>query len=370
MQAITLNHKTVPLDWLRGAAAEINRPVFSPYEQDVLQFCRQWLAGQETFTLTTSGSTGRPRPISLHRQQMIASARLTGQTLGLEPGDRALVCLPVNFIAGMMMVVRGFELGLDLTIVKPAGNPLDEFPAGAHFDFSAFVPLQLQRILAESPQQQTILNRMKAILVGGAPLSPALTQQLQAISAPLYHTYGMTETVSHIALRRLNGPHASEYFSPLPGVEVGLDQRGCLTITAAVTNGQTLYTNDLAELNPGGSFKWLGRVDNVINSGGIKVQIEKVEAALEELLHTFHHGRFAGRRFVVGPRPHPRLGQAVVAVFEGRPFSAAEQSQLQSELRSTLTRYEVPHTFYFLPALPETPTGKIDRIICLKNLTD
>ncbi len=368
MKTINLNHKIYRLAWLLDPSLEIERLSLSPYEKDVARFCRQWLAGQEIFTVTTSGSTGRPKPITLTRQQMIASARLTGQALGLQPGDQALVCLSIHYIAGMMMLVRGFELDLELTIINPSSQPLREFPPETHFDFSAFVPLQLEQILTESPDKQDILNRMKAILIGGAPISPALQQQLQTISAPIYHTYGMTETVSHIALKRLNGPHASDYFTPLPGVEIGLDLRGCLTIKAMVTNDQTVYTNDLAELRPDGSFKWLGRIDNVINSGGVKIQIEKVEAVLETVLHTLRHGRYAGRRFMIGPLPHPQLGQAVVAIIEGEPFSPAEQVEIRSILRQTLTKYEIPRTFYFLSTLSETPTGKIDRTACLRKI--
>jgi O-succinylbenzoic acid--CoA ligase len=368
MKAITLNHKTYPIDWLRDSAVEIERQVLSPYEKDVLCFCRQWLSGQETFSLTTSGSTGQPKPIVLTRKQMIASARLTGQTLGLQPGDKALVCLSTQYIAGMMMLVRGFELDLQLTIVTPTGNPLREFPAGSRFDFCAFVPLQLQRILAESPDKVSILDGMKAILVGGAPVSPDLEQQLQTIAAPVYHTYGMTETVTHVALRRLNGPEANDYFVPLPGVDLGLDRRGCLTIKAEMTNNQTVYTNDQVELRPDGSFTWLGRIDNVINSGGVKVQVEKVEAALEDVLRTFHDGRLGKRRFIVGRLPHAQLGQAVVAIIEGNPFSPDEQVELQTKLEKTLTKYEIPRTFHFLPAIPETPTGKIDRIACLQKI--
>jgi O-succinylbenzoic acid--CoA ligase len=178
----------------------------------------------------------------------------------------------------------------------------------------------------------------------------------------------MTETVTHIALKRLNGPHASDYFSPLPGVEVGLDNRSCLTIKAEVTNGQTIHTNDLAKLRPDGSFKWLGRIDNVINSGGVKVQVEKVEAALEDVLRTFNDGRLVKRRFMVGPLPHAQLGQAVVAVIEGEPLSPEKQFALQSNLQRTLTKYEIPRRFYFLHTLPETPTGKIDRVACIKKI--
>ena len=147
---------------------------------------------------------------------MITSAHWTGQALGLQPGDRALVCLSVTYIAGMMMLVRGFELGLHLTVIAPVSRPLAAFRPTEHFDFTAMVPLQLHATLHGNAHERTILDAMKAVLIGGAPVSLALEEQLQQLQAPLYHTYGMTETVSHIALRRLNGPQRSDRFMPLP----------------------------------------------------------------------------------------------------------------------------------------------------------
>ena len=298
----------------------------SDYERCILQFCQQWLSGQETFTLQTSGSTGRPKTIPLTRAQMITSAQCTGRALGLQPGDRALVCLSVAYIAGMMMLVRGFELGLHLTVIDPVSRPLAHCAPAVRFDFTAMVPLQLHATLHGDPHEGAILDAMKAVLIGGAPVSLALEEQLQRVQASLYHTYGMTETVSHIALRRLNGPQRSDRFIAFDEVRLGLDARGCLTITSALTRGETLATNDLVELHADGSFRWLGRVDNVINSGGVKVHIEQVERALEAWLLHYREGVYAERRFFVGPLEHARLGHAVVAVIEGEPC-AGEGSQ-------------------------------------------
>jgi O-succinylbenzoic acid--CoA ligase len=289
---------------------------------------------------------------------------------------------------------------LDLVIIPPSSNPLADFPPDTHFDFTAIVPLQLQTILSEAPTKIDILNRMKAILVGGAPVSLALQKQLQSITAPIYHTYGMTETVSHIALRRLNGPNATDRFSPFEGVDLALDERGCLTITAPVTQGETLHTNDLVDLQPDGSFIWLGRVDNVINSGGVKVQLEKVERAIEAFLVEYQQGQYAGRRFLVGALPDERLGQALVAVVEGAPLTEAAtndwepslwderrttngngvfentvvaheqrfETALRTDLSRILSRYEVPRQIFFLESLLETPTGKTDRLANLDRL--
>jgi O-succinylbenzoic acid--CoA ligase len=274
----------------------------------------------------------------------------------------------------MMMLVRGFERGLHMTIVDPVSRPLAALPAGSRFELTAMVPLQLHETLEGDAHERAILNAMKGILIGGAPVSMALAQQLQQIEAPMYHTYGMTETVSHIALKRLNGPGRSDRFIPFNGVELSLDERGCLRIVSALTRGETLQTNDLVELDADGSFRWLGRIDHVINSGGVKVQTEKVETALEAWLLTYQGGMHANRRFFVGPLPHERLGQAVVAVIEGRPFedqnaaSPGLEETIRQQLQPMLTPYEAPRHVYFVDQLLETPTGKIDRRSTLRRI--
>lgn len=339
----------------------------SDYERGVLQFCRQWLSGQETFTLQTSGSTGQPKAIHLTRTQMITSAHWTGEALGIRSGDRALVCLSVAYIAGMMMLVRGFELGLHVTVIDPVSRPLAAWSPTVRFDFTAMVPLQLHETLHGAPHEGAILDNMQGVLIGGAPISLALEEHSQRVQAPLYHTYGMTETVSHIALRRFNGPQRSDRFIPFDEVRLGIDARGCLTITSALTRGETLQTNDLVELQADGAFRWVGRIDNVINSGGVKVHIEQVERALEAWLLHYQAGVYAERRFFIGPLAHARLGYAVVAVIEGEPCGAEAtgaatlETALRIHVQQVLTPYEVPRKVYFVPKLLETPTGKIDR---------
>ena len=365
MDSLVLNGK---IYLLRDLANCSDDPAISDYERRVLQFAHEWLSGQETFTVHTSGSTGQPKAIPLTRQQMVTSANLTCRALGIEPGNRAFVCVSVEYIAGMMMLVRGFELGLRMTIVDPVSRPLAALPIDSRFELTAMVPLQLHETLQGEAHERAILNAMKGILIGGAPVSLALAQQVQQIEAPMYHTYGMTETVSHIALKRLNGPERSDRFIPFDGVELSLDERGCLRIVSALTRDEILQTNDLAELYADGSFRWLGRIDNVINSGGVKVQTEKVETALEAWLLTYQGGVHADRRFFVGPLPHERLGQAVVAVIEGRPFedqTSGLEATIRQQLQEMLTPYEAPRNVYFVDQLLETPTGKID---CRSNL--
>lgn len=342
-----------------------------PTARHVVQFCQQWLHGHETFTLHTSGSTGQPKMLQVTRTQMATSARWTGQALGLQPGDRALVCLSTAYIAGMMMLVRGLELDLPLTVIDPVSHPLAATHLGPEpYAFTALVPLQLQATLQGTPEERLRLHAMKGVLIGGAPVSLALEAQLQSVPAPLYHTYGMTETVSHIALRRLNGPHRRADFTPFPEVRLGLDPRGCLTITSLLTGGATLVTNDLVDLRPDGTFQWLGRLDNVINSGGVKIHTEQVERALEDWLLHYEAGRYAQRRFLVGALPDERLGHTVVTLIEGPAWALPETilHSLRTALQPALSPYALPRQLHFVPRFRETPTGKVDRGATLQPL--
>ncbi|MFD1139728.1 AMP-binding protein [Larkinella insperata] len=329
------------------------------YEAKAVHFCRAWLSGQSFFTLHTSGSTGAPKPIILSRSQMRASAHLTGQTFGLRAGDRALACLNIDYIAGVMMLVRGLELGLDLTVVEPASNPFQGFDASLDaLDFAAFVPLQMHTLLDQAERSLPVLNRMKAILVGGAAVDQALASRVQAIEAPVFSTYGMTETVSHIAVRRINGPGQTDVFRALNGVEIGVDNRGCLNINAAATDFQTVQTNDVVELIDPRHFRLLGRADSIINSGGVKIQPERVEEVIAGVLAREH----LQTRFFIYGVPGGRLGQQVVLFVEdenGWPESRIDA--VKNTVRQKIGPYAVPRKVLALPVFQETPTGKIDK---------
>jgi o-succinylbenzoate---CoA ligase len=338
----------------------------TPYKTQAASFSQAWQSGQTEFTLHTSGSTGTPKPIRLTRAQMQASAELTGRTFGLNPGDSALCCLNIAYVAGTMMLVRAMTLDLKLTLVEPTGNPLASFDSNTtHFDFLAFVPLQLQAILEQTPEKTAILNRAKAILLGGAATSPAQEAQLQVIEAPVYATYGMTETVSHVAIRRLNGPEATDFFTVLEGVELGTDQRDCLNIRAAASNHQLVQTNDVVEWTdtqvPHRQFRLLGRADSIINSGGVKVQPEQVERVIQ---HILAQQNLSPRLFVTGV-PDERLGQRIVLVVEGNQDVQQQiqrwQPHCSEQVREEVGPYAVPKDIIFAPSFHETPTGKVDR---------
>ncbi len=367
MTGLKLNGKFFTSEWIVENFRDLKPAQFSQQERATLSFCGRWLTGVEQFIVPTSGSTGKPKRISLTRAQMTLSAHMTGKTLHLQPRERVLVCLSPAHIAGLMMLVRGFVLDLDLTIVEPASDPFEslDFENTPPFDFASFVPLQMQTILSAGEKYRDFLNKMKAILVGGAPVSVSLHQQIQNVYAPVYQTFGMTETVSHVALRRLNGAEASESYRALPGVEIGQDARGCLTIQSALTNNRTIVTNDMVELVSPKSFIWLGRIDNVINSGGVKIQAEKVEAAIAEALYEMN---IQPGEFFVGGLLDDKYGQTVTAIFEGPSFSQEFQRTISDALSKKLSKYELPKRFHFVEALIRTPNGKIDRIANLNRL--
>jgi o-succinylbenzoate---CoA ligase len=202
---------------------------------------------------------------------------------------------------------------------------------------------------------------MQAILLGGGPIDEALHKDVEQLSAPVYHTYGMTETATHVALRRLNGLARSDAFTPLPGVELTLDTRGCLAIRGPVTAGAWLQTNDIVDLRGDGSFIWLGRWDNVINTGGVKVQIEQAEVTVNACQARSTNLAWVGRRLAIAGLPDARLGQAVALVIEGPPLGADAEAAIQDALRTELDRFALPRRFVYVPGLPQTPTGKIDR---------
>jgi O-succinylbenzoic acid--CoA ligase len=360
--SLLLNGREFTYAAIQQYPAQLAAPV-NGYEARVLDFVRQWLNGAQEFGLRTSGSTGAPQLIQLRRRQLEASARRTGDFFDLGPGDRALVCLNCEYIGGMMMLVRGLERHMHLTIVEPQADPLALAPAGAKFDFAAFVPLQLRTLLDTGHAEQ--LNTMKTILVGGATVDTTLHKDVQQLTVPVLHTYGMTETCSHIALRRLNGPGASARYRVLPGIAAGLDARGCLTLRGDVTDDQLIITNDVVSLDPAThTFEWLGRADFTINSGGVKVQAEKVELVLEVALAELGQPR---RCFVAG-RPDERLGEQVTAFVEGTPLPAALEERLHTLLAERLDRYERPRQVVYAPAFRTTATGKLDRPATLRGL--
>lgn len=358
--SIQLNHREVLIDSIlkREFQSENN------FEQSTLAFINDWLSGTASFSFQTSGSTGTPKLFTFTRQQMQRSAARTVKALGLQPGDKALVCLNTQYIAGKMMLVRALEYQLPLTIIDPTSNPFGQLPSNYQPDFMAVVPMQLKS-LVENQKNYPRLNNMKAILVGGAAIGISLRNDLQKLSCPVYETYGMTETLSNVALRLTNTTTKTEQFTPLEGVNITIDYRGCLVIHDSI-QPEPLVTNDLGEVDSNGNFIWLGRFDNVINTGGIKVYPEKVEQALEQ-----HLSKFTPTfNYFIGSTPDDRFGQVVTLFVDKNALSQTDLKRIITKVNSLPSGPEKPKRIALIGIWRLTETGKTDRKHIISSLPD
>ena len=310
-------------------------------------FLTEWNSASPLIELKTSGSTGKPKKMVVEKRRMEASARITCQFLGLKEGDTALLCMPLDYIAGKMVVVRSLTCGLRLVEVEPSGHPLRELDSAP--TFAAMVPLQVCNSLQDEKEAQ-LLRDIKQLIIGGGAIDAALESQLRTFPNAVWSTYGMTETLSHIALRRINGKEASSWYTPLEGVEVNVNTDRCLVIYAPAVCKERIVTNDIAELHPDGRlFRILGRKDNVICSGGLKIQIEEVEQRLRPHLDC---------PFMVTKHPDQRLGEAVTLLFEGNDDKIGKISGI---CRETLPHHWIPRYIFAIDHLPLTGNGKPAR---------
>ena len=323
------------------------------------EFLNEWYDDSPTLLVHTSGSTGRPKPLRVEKKRMLNSARITCDFLGLSSGQSALLCMPLDYIAGKMMVVRSLERSLRLISVKPSGHPLAELPPDCVPDFAAMVPLQVFNSL-QVPSERERLRAIGNLIIGGGAIDAGLREALVSFPHAVWSTYGMTETLSHIALRRLSGPEASDWYRPFSSVELQLNADGCLVINAPLVCPQTLVTRDRAELvrEDDGScrFRILGRLDNVICSGGIKIQTEEVEMLLEPVLR---------KPFLLTKRPDRKFGEAAVLLTEDNDIVAVRQI-----CERILPRYWRPRETVHVDHIPLTPTGKPARAEAMKLLND
>ncbi|OOB83698.1 AMP-binding protein [Flavobacterium columnare] len=311
------------------------------YEKITAAFILEWLDTSPYVNVQTSGTTGIAKQITLKKRAMIYSAQSTGAFFGLNPGSKALCCLPVNYIAGKMMLVRAMVLGWDLTIVEPTSSPLRNLHG--MYDFIAMVPLQIEQSLDKLP-------KIRIVLIGGAKVNSVLTEKLVQNSINAYESYSMTETITHIALKKIG----TKSFKLLPGVVINQDDRGCLVINAPNIDAERLVTNDLIDLVSESEFIWKGRVDHVVNSGGIKLFPEQIEAKLTHKIQ---------QRFFVYGLPDERLGEKLVLVIEGQNY------KIDPSNFKELGLYETPKQVIFIPKFEETETGKIKRKETMKKNT-
>ncbi|WP_196890567.1 AMP-binding protein [Aureivirga marina] len=319
--------------------------------KDISNFLKNWFDSSDIITVKTSGSTGVPKLIPLKKKQMIESAKATGLFFDLPENTKALLNLSADYIAGKMMLVRTMVLGWDLTIVSPEANPLKN--TTEIFDFGAMVPLQLHESLQD-------ISRIKKIIIGGGAVSPELQKKIQGISSEIYATYGMTETITHIAAKKLNNlkTEKDSFYQVLPNIQIKTDERNCLVIDAPKISDEIVITNDLVNIIDDSYFEWLGRFDSVINSGGIKLIPEQIEAKLSEFINV---------RFFVSGVFDQKLGEKLVLIIEAE-FSEKLKQEISLKIKSleSLNRFEKPKEIYFISQFIETETKKIQR----KNTLD
>ncbi|WP_033149775.1 AMP-binding protein [Prevotella sp. RM4] len=322
-----------------------------------MAFIDEWNNDSAYVEVKTSGSTGEPKRMLVEKRRMLNSARITCDFLGLKPGDTALLCMSTDYIAGKMMVVRSIERGLKLIEVEPCGHPLDikhltlnikhsQFSIfNFQFDFAAMVPMQVYNSL-QVPEEKEQLMAIRHLIIGGGAIDEAMEAELRTFPHAVWSTYGMTETLSHIALRRISGPEASEWYMPFPTVKLSTTDEGCLVIDAPEVCAQTLTTNDIVELKSDGRFRIRGRKDNVICSGGIKIQIEEVEQILKKYMRV---------PYIISKRKDEKFGEIVVLLTEG------DTAEAQTICQQVLPKYHQPKVYLHVNQIPLTETGKPAR---------
>lgn len=322
--------------------------VHSPALWDLYLFLNEWFNASPVITVYTSGSTGTPKELIVRKDQMMQSARLTCEFLNLKEGQSALLCMNLRYIGAMMVVVRSLVAGLNLIVRPASGHPLADIkePLG----FVAMVPLQVYNTL-QIPEEKERLKQTDILIIGGGAVDEALEAEIKHLPTAVYSTYGMTETLSHIALRRLNGTSASEHYYPFSSVKLSLSAENTLIIDAPLVCDGTLQTNDIARIYPDGSFMILGRKDNVINSGGIKIQAEEIEKVLRP---------FISLPFVITSVPDHRLGQAVTLLIAGQLGT----KEIEDKLQTILEPYYRPRYILTTDCIPQTKNGKISRAEC------
>lgn len=308
---------------------------------EINEFIQLWSDSNQSITQQTSGSTGTAKVIEIPKWKMRASAEMTGRFLGLDQCKSSLICMSTKYIGGKMMLVRSILYDLTLYVTNVTRNPLKNinFP----IDFAAMVPLQVETILSENPEK---LNLIKHLIIGGAPVSDHLIEQLKNYTCQAYSTFGMTETVSHIALRSLKV--TNEPYFALGNTHFSTHE-DCLVISCEELGIKNLITTDVVELIDNKRFRWLGRADFVINSGGVKIHPEQLEKKISKAIQS--------ERFIISKLPDPQFGEKVIFIGE----KDLDTQELKFIIEANVDRYERPKEFYFISSLHKTASGKVDR---------
>lgn len=314
--------------------------VFGDGAKEAEAFAQQWDDDSRFISAHTSGSTGKPKMIQLLKRDMIVSAEKTCQFFDIKSDSLLGLPLSVSYIAGKMMVVRALSAHADLWCGVPSINPLSTYTSDRMINLLSVVPAQIPNLL-ESGKSKFVRH----LLIGGAPLSHKTEKQIINAGISAYCSYGMTETCSHVALRKVG----TKYYVGLDGVTFSIDDRNCLIIKLNDFSINKIATNDVVRLIDERRFEWLGRYDNVINTGGIKIQAEEIERKIAQCL--------PDNNYYITCRKSDKWGEEIVLVVE----ADEELPDLTKKIAEYLTRYEMPKAIIYKHQLPRTISGKIKR---------
>lgn len=341
---IILGDKLYSTEDLRDHASSMVKEDLPDWEKSIYSFIVEFLGDEDYIIQKSSGTTGQVKEHKLLKASMIESAKLTAQVLGLKFSQKALLCLSADYIAGKMMIVRAMVSGLNLFWEEPSSMPLLSKYGKIHF--CSMVPLQV----FNSFSNYEFFKNIDTLLIGGTAIRSELKAMFRDVNNQTYETYGMAETCSHIALRKISGSNPDKYFETLPGITVDTDERGCLLVKAPYLEGG-VQTNDVVELVDEEHFLWKGRFDNLINTGGIKIKPEELEAEISKVLEM---------DFAIIGIPDKKLGQKIALVIESdKPLN---EKELQKVLAEELESHQMPKNFFYINELPRNSAYKIERV--------
>ncbi len=317
----------------------INASSLNGYEglNSFIDTCDAWYKGDSSFEFQTSGSTSRPKIITFHRSQVEASCKQTIDYFGLNKGDKLLLCLPLSYVAGKMMLLRAIVGGFKLFLSED-----NKFPwSGLNetIDFGAMVPMQLDRL--ENREQSL---KIRHLLLGGAPLQSRHISQIKDLGLKAYESFGMTETLSHFAMKRLF--LNEEAYTLLPNVKIKYGNDNVLSVIVPWIKNDWLQTDDVVEIQGVNKFIWKGRQSNVINSGGVKLHPESIESKLQSF--------FSSRAYFIYSLPSSKYGEKIGLFIEGAPIN-----NIENQLSSCLSSKERPKAVYYIPQFKYSTAGKL-----------
>jgi O-succinylbenzoic acid--CoA ligase len=352
IHGLIISNRIHPVDSLEDLCETMLTDKSIPsWEKNVYSFIKEWISETDYIMQVSSGTTGSPKDIKLSKLAMIKAASNTCQAFDLHFGQTALLCLPVEYIAGKMMIVRALVGGLNLILTEPSSMP--DLAGCGKIDFCAMVPLQVYNSL----NSIETLRRIHTLIIGGAEIRDELEVMLRDLPNEVYATYGMAETCSHIAIRRISGPDHERHYHALPHVKCSIDSRSCLIIEADYLN-EKLITNDVVDLLDASTFRWIGRYDNLINSGGVKIVPEELEAVVSKT---------TGYDCAVIGVPDKKLGERVVLVIE-KSGGEITIEELNQALTNELPKRLQPKEIILIDELPRNHSFKVDRSLLKKQI--